>query len=85
MKCPGDSDNKESPSNMGDQGLLSGSGRSPGEGNGYPLQYSRLGEFQGQRSLVGHSPRGHGELDTTKRRSDMPGPGWGGRAVAFSW
>ena len=27
---------------MGDPGLISGSGRSPGKGNGYPLQYSCL-------------------------------------------
>ena len=31
------------PANSGDVGLLSGSGRSPGEGNGNPLQYSCLG------------------------------------------
>ena len=30
------------PANAGDAGLLSGSGRSPGEGNGNPLQYSCL-------------------------------------------
>ena len=28
------------PANAGDMGLISGSGRSPGEGNGNPLQYS---------------------------------------------
>ena len=28
--------------NAGDLGLIPGSGRSPGEGNGYPLQYSCL-------------------------------------------
>ena len=28
--------------NAGDMGLIPGSGRSPGEGNGYPLQYSCL-------------------------------------------
>ena len=31
---------KESACNAGDPGLISGSERSPGEGNGYPLQYS---------------------------------------------
>ena len=30
---------KESACNAGDPGLISESGRSPGEGNGYPLQY----------------------------------------------
>ena len=33
---------KESISNSGDTGLIPGLGRSPGEGNGYPLQYSCL-------------------------------------------
>ena len=33
---------KESTSNAGDLGLILGLGRSPGEGNGYPLQYSGL-------------------------------------------
>ena len=39
---PGGSDGKESAYNAGDLGLIPGSGRSPGEGNGYPRQYSRL-------------------------------------------
>ena len=33
---------KESACNAGDPGLIPGSGRFPGEGNGYPLQYSCL-------------------------------------------
>ena len=39
---PGGSAGKESACNAGDMGLIPGSGRSPGEGNGYPLQYSCL-------------------------------------------
>ena len=39
---PGGSDSKETSYNAGDLGLIPGSGRSPGEGNGYPLQYSCL-------------------------------------------
>ena len=39
---PGGSDGKEPACNAGDLDLISGSGRSPGEGNGYPLQYSCL-------------------------------------------
>ena len=39
---PGDSDGKESACNAGDLGSVPGSGRSPGEGNGYLLQYSCL-------------------------------------------
>ena len=37
-----DSDNKESARNAGDPGSIPGSGRSPGKGNGYTLQYSWL-------------------------------------------
>ena len=37
---PGGSDSKESACSSGDPGLIPGSGRSPGEGIGYPLQYS---------------------------------------------
>ena len=33
----------------------------------YPLQYSRLENPHGQRSLVSYSPRGRKELDTTER------------------
>ena len=38
----GDSDSKESAYSVGDQGSIPRSGRSSGEGNGYPLQYSCL-------------------------------------------
>ena len=39
---PGGSDGKESAHTMGALGLILGLGSSPGEGNGYPLQYSGL-------------------------------------------
>ena len=39
---PGGPGGKESDSNAGDLGLISGWGRSPGEGNSNPLQYSCL-------------------------------------------
>ena len=39
---PGSSVGKESACSSGDLGSISGSGRSPGEGNGNPLQYSCL-------------------------------------------
>ena len=39
---PGGSDGKASAYNAGDPGSVPGSGRSPGEGNGSPLQYSCL-------------------------------------------
>ena len=53
---PGDSKCKESACNAGELDLIPGLGRSPGEGNGSPLQYSFPGEFHKQRSLAGYSP-----------------------------
>jgi len=41
---PGDSEGKESACNVGDMSSICGLGRSPGEGNGNPLQYSSLGD-----------------------------------------
>jgi len=38
---------------------ISGSGKSPGEGNGNPFQYSCLEKAHGQRSLAGYSLWGH--------------------------
>ena len=43
---PGGSVGKESACSAGDPGFFSGSGRSLGEGNGYPLQYSCLENSQ---------------------------------------
>ena len=53
---PGGSDSKEFACNVGGLGSISGLGRSPGEGNGYPLQNSCLENPHGQRSLAGYSP-----------------------------
>ena len=50
-------------------GLLPGWGRSPGVGNRNPLLYSWPGESHEQRSLVGYSPWGLKESDTTERLS----------------
>ena len=50
---------KKSACNAGDLGLIPKSGRSPGEENGYRLQYSCLEELHEQRSLVGYSLCGH--------------------------
>ena len=41
---PGGSMVKNLPANAGDAGSIPGSGRSPGEGNGNPFQYSCLGK-----------------------------------------
>ena len=63
--CSG-SDGEASARNAGGPGSIPGSGRSPGEGNGNPLQHLP-GKSHGWRSLIGHSPRGHKESDTTER------------------
>ena len=42
MGFPGGSAGKESAGNVGDLGFITGLGRSPGEGNSYPLQHSGL-------------------------------------------
>ena len=52
---------KESTCNTGDPGSISGLGRSPGEGIGYPLQYSSLEKFHGL-----FSPWGRKESDMTE-------------------
>ena len=66
MGFPGSSDGKDSACNAGDLGSIPGSGRSPGEGNSNPLQYSCLENPHGQRNLAGYSPWGRKELDMTE-------------------
>ena len=48
-------------------GSIPGSGRSPGERNSSPLQYSCLENPHGQKSLGGYSPGDRKESDTTER------------------
>ena len=62
LDFPDSSVGKESACNVGDPGLIPRLGRSPGEGKGYPLQYSGL-----ENSM--NSPWGHRESDTTERLS----------------
>ena len=50
MGFPGGSDGKESAHNAGDLGSIPGSGKSPGEGNGNPLQYSCLENSMNRRA-----------------------------------
>ena len=59
MEVPGGPASKESAYNAGDAGLIPGWGRSPGDGNGYPLQYSCLENFTNKRILMGYSPWGY--------------------------
>ena len=61
---PGGSDNKVSACNVGDPGSIPGLGRSPGEGNGNPLQYSCLENSMDGGAWWAYSPWGHKELDT---------------------
>ena len=60
LDFPGGSDSQVSACSAGDPGSIPGLGKSPGEGNGNP------GKSHGQRSLVGYSPWGHEESDTTE-------------------
>ena len=53
--------------NAGDLGSIPGSGRSPGEGSGNPLQDPCLEKSHERRSLVGYSPWGRKESDTTEQ------------------
>ena len=61
MGFPGVSDGKESAYNVGDLGSIPGIGRSPGEGNGYPLQYSGL---ENSMDCIVHG--NHKKLDMTE-------------------
>ena len=64
MDFPGGSAGKESSCNAGDLGSIPGLGRSPGEGKGYPLQYSGL---ENSMDCMVHGV--HKELDTTEQLS----------------
>ena len=68
LNFPGGSDYKASDCHVGDLGSISWFGRSPAEGNGYPLQYS---------CGVGYNSRGRRKSDTTNRLTythrHMPG------------
>ena len=59
----GGSEGKESSSSTGDLGSIPGSGISPGEWNGNPLQYSCLNSMD----LAGYNPWGHKKSDMTER------------------
>ena len=60
---------KSLPASAGDKrdiGLIPGSGRFPGGGNGNPLPVFFPGKSHGQRSLEGYSPWGCKESDKTE-------------------
>ena len=64
---PGGSDGKEPACNVGDSGSIPGLGRSPGEGNGNPLQYSCLENSMDQGAWWAIGPWGHKELCTAEQ------------------
>ena len=64
---PGGSDGEESAFNVGDPGSSPGLGRSPGEGNGNPLQYSCLENPMDREAW--ETPV-HGVADSRTRLSD---------------
>ena len=64
---PGGSDGKESACNAGDLGSIPGLGRSPAEGNAYPLQYSCLENSTNKGAWwATYSPWGCKESDITE-------------------
>ena len=69
LGLPWGSDGKESACSVGDLGSIPGLGRSPWRREQLPTPVFLPGEFHGQRSLVGYSPWGHKESDTTERLS----------------
>ena len=64
---PGGSGDKESTSNTGDSGLIPRLERSPGEGNGNPLQYSCLGNPMDRGAWRATVHRDRKESDPTER------------------
>ena len=74
LDFPGGSDGKESTYNAGDPGLFPGLGRSPGEENGNPLQYSCL-----------ENPTDREACRLKSMGSQKVGQNWATNTVTFSW
>ena len=66
LDFPGSSDGKASAYNVGVLGLTPGSGRSPGEEHGNPLQYSCLENPMDRGAWWATVPQDHKELDTSE-------------------
>ena len=62
---------KNLPANAGDEDLIPGSRRSPGEGDGKPTPVFLPGKFHGHRNLTGYSPCVHKESDTPEHTSGI--------------
>ena len=74
INIPCSLDGKESALNAGDLGSIPGSGRSPGDGNGNPLQYSCLDKASGSRSLALSSCSGNGGCYLLNRVAGLDAP-----------
>ena len=74
MEFPGTSDGKESACNAGYLGSILGLGRSPGEGKGYPLQYSGLENSMDchKESDMTERLHFHTKSPPTESRSSLP-------------
>ena len=73
MGFPSGSDGKESACNVGDPGATPELGRSPGEGNGYPFQYSCLKNSMDRgawRAIVAKSWTRLNDIHTHRRSLD---------------
>ena len=68
---PCGSDGKESTCNLGDPGLIPGLGRSPGGGNGDPLQYSCLEKLMDRGSWWATAHQVTKEMDMTWEPSGL--------------
>ena len=69
VDIPGGTVVKNLPANAGGTGLIPGSGRSPGEGNGKPRQGSCLENSMDRGAWRAYSPGGHKESDMTKHKA----------------
>ena len=67
MGFPGGSDGREYVCSAEDLGSVPGMGGSPGEGNGYPLQYSCLESAMDRGAWQAKNPWGHKQLDTAEQ------------------
>ena len=64
---------KNLPANVGDAGSIPELGRSPGRRKWQPTPVCLPGKSHGQRSMVGYSPWGHKESDTTAQQHTTAG------------
>ena len=95
---PGGSDDKESACNAKDLDMILGSGRSPEEGNGYPLQYSCLENHMGRevwwatvhrvtksRTGLKQLSTAHTEIKTRMEDSPLHTSTWNSSSLLATW